>query len=147
MIPWWLCLILWIALPASERIDRTRYWLLVAGQAFAAVGLVTLVGVTQTFATQGAAYALAFGALALVARPYYIRRDAGVSMSHSASLVGRELVTEGRIEPGEAGTALLSGRTFDVRNVGTTPLEAADVCCVREVDGFVLLTSKQDPPT
>lgn len=147
MIPWWLCLILWIALPASERIDRTRYWLLVAGQAFGIVGLITLIGVTQSFATQGVGYAVAFSALALVARPYYIRRDAGASMNHSASLVGRELVTEGRIEPGEVGTALLSGRSFDVRNVGAQPLEERDVCVVREVDGFVLLASREAPVT
>lgn len=144
MVPWWLFLVLFIALPASERINRSKYWLLTAGQGCAPLALTTYVGWTDTFLTQGLAYIPSFLFFTTVVRPRYVKKHAKIVVDHSSSLLGRELLVEQRVGPGEEGSAIMSDRPFDVRNVGPAALEAGDRCVVRELDEFILLVSAAD---
>ena len=138
-MPWWLWMLLGMALAILELQMPGSFFLLGFGLSAVVIGLATGAGIGGPTWLQW----LLFSALSivdiLVLRRLFLRGEAGRDSAGTVNtLVGAEAVITEEVAVGGVGKAELRGTTWTARNAGEVPLARGQRCHVVRIEGLAL---------
>jgi inner membrane protein len=136
-MPWWLWILLGLALSALELVS-SGFFLIFFGVGALFVGLLTALGLAGPAEAQWIAFALASVILLLVFRRR-ILRTMQPAEPDPGGLVGEIALTLGEIKPGEIGRAEMRGAVWSAKNGYGAELPRGARCRVQSVDGLTLV--------
>lgn len=145
-MPWWGWLIVGIVLAAAELMTGAAFYLIFAGAAAIAVGLLGLAGIGLPGWAQWVVFSvLVLGLLVLFRRRLYGRLRGGApGMTHGA--VGAQIAVGEEVPPGGRTRVRLQGTEWTAVNDGPEPLAAGAVARVTGLDGVELRIAGPAPP-
>jgi membrane protein implicated in regulation of membrane protease activity len=136
-MPWWVWIVVGVALLASEVVVTTDFYLAVLGLAAFALAAVAAGGLAESFAVQGLLYA-GLSVLLLVLLRHKLGAWLGPRERLDAQLVGERAVVRETIAPGGLGRVELHGTLWSARNTGATALAVGSEAAVEAVAGLEL---------
>ncbi len=139
-MPWWLWLVLGLALLAGEMLAPGGLYLLFLGIGALIVGVMALAGIAGPAWTQLLLFTL-LSVLSLAT----LRNRLAPSMRPGKldeAIVGETIELTTSIEPDGVGQARYRGSVWKVYNAGARALEAGARCRVEEVNGITLTVGR-----
>jgi inner membrane protein len=136
-MPWWLWLLLGLALSALELVTAGGFYLIFFGVGAFFVGLVSLIGFGLAAWGEWLVFTIASVVMLLLFRRPILRMMQPAHPDVDA-LVGEIAVTMDTIRPGQVGRAELRGTAWSARNAHGLELVRGQRCLVERVDGLTL---------
>ena len=137
---WWIWIATGVVLAALELVAGGELWLLFAGVAAVAVGLLAGLGMTA-LAPQFLVFSLLAVSAFFVRRRLTAPRDTG--RVGSESLVGEIGTATTAILPGKPGNAEFRGSPWPARTASGHPIEAGSSIRVTRMEGITLFVDPQ----
>jgi len=136
---WWVWLVLGIVLLALELLTPGALFLMFFGAGAIAVGLLSAIGLGGPLWVQILLFALlSLAALVTLRRLLLARLHSGRADKAIDQLIGETALALEDIPVDGMGKAELRGSTWNVRNVGMSPLSRGQRCMVARVEGLTL---------
>ncbi len=139
-MPWWLWLVLGLALLGGEMLAPGGLYLLFLGIGALIVGVMALAGIAGPAWTQLLLFTL-LSLLSLTALRSRLARSMRPEKLDEA-IVGDTIELTTSIEPDGVGQARYRGSVWKVYNAGTSALEAGARCRVEEINGITLTVGR-----
>jgi len=145
-ISWWMWLLLGVVLAAFEILTPGGVFIIFFGVGAAVVGLLDLVGVSMGFPVQGLVFvAISIVSLMLFRQPLLKRLNLNQPHGKVDDMVGETAQALEEIAADAIGKAELRGASWNVHNVGDTPIPRSARCRVERIDGLTLQVRAASP--
>lgn len=136
-MPWWIWVLIGVALLASELLSTTMH---IAFFAVGALVVAILVGAGLDIPLWG--QVTIFTGVSILSfffvRPWLVQKLGLTKVTVVDSLVGEQAVALDDIGPAGLGKAEMRGSTWSARNIGETALARGQRCVVTAVEGLVI---------
>jgi membrane protein implicated in regulation of membrane protease activity len=136
---WWLWVLFGFVLLGAELLTPGGFYLIFFGCGALAVGLLTALGWSGPLWFQGILFSvLSVLSVILFRKPLVQKMKAADRSREVDSLVGETAFAVDAIQADGFGKAELRGTAWNVRNVGSSLIQARQRCRVEKVDGLTL---------
>ena len=136
---WWGWLVVGIVLAGAELMTDAAFYLIFAGAAAIAVGLLGLAGVGMPVWAQWVTFAvLAVASMVLFRKQLYSRLRGGAPQPYQHPAVGAVVEVDEEVAPGRRTRVRLQGTEWTAVNVGPDPIRRGAGGVVVDTDGVAL---------